>query len=218
MPEQQTVPFRADHVGSLLRPKELLRAREEAKAGRLSPVELQRVEDEAIRRVARMQEELGLHGITDGEFRRGSWHLDFLYQFGGVTRIQDTLKIQFHSDRGDTEFTPAALRVTGKLTLDTCIFGEAFKFLQSAVTTGTPKLTIPSPSMMTYRGGTDVIDRSVYPDIDEFRHDLARVYAEEIAALSALGCSYLQLDDTSLAYLNDPAQRDYVAQHGGDKN
>jgi 5-methyltetrahydropteroyltriglutamate--homocysteine methyltransferase len=133
-----------------------------------------------------------------------------------VTRVQDTLKIQFHNDKGDIEFAPAALRVTDKLTLEKTIFGDEFKFLQSAVKSGTPKLTIPSPSMMTYRGGTTVIDRAIYPDLQEFRHDLSRVYAEEIAALGKLGCRYLQLDDTSLAYLNDPAQRDYVAKHGGD--
>jgi 5-methyltetrahydropteroyltriglutamate--homocysteine methyltransferase len=214
----QIVPFRADHVGSLLRPPQLLAAREQAKAGRLSPGELKAVEDEAIRRVARMQEELGLSGITDGEFRRGAWHMDFLYQFGGVTKQIDPLTIRFHNDQGDVEFQPSSLRVTGKLTLEKTIFGEEFRFLQSAVTAGVPKLTIPSPCMMTYRGGTDVIDRAVYPDMEEFRHDLARVYREEIAALAKLGCTYLQIDDTSFAYLNDPTQRAYVAEHGGDKD
>jgi 5-methyltetrahydropteroyltriglutamate--homocysteine methyltransferase len=218
MSEAQIPPFRADHVGSLLRPAALLKAREEARAGRLSLVALEQAEDVAIRDAARMQQALGLRGITDGEFRRGSWHMDFLYQFGGVSKIQDTVNIQFHNDKGDIEFRPAALRVTGKLTLEKTIFGKEFKFLQGAVATGTPKLTIPSPSMMTYRGGNDVIDRAVYSDIGEFRHDLGRVYAEEIAALGKLGCTYLQLDDTSFAYLNDPAQRDYIAQHGGDRD
>ena len=214
----QTVPFRADHVGSLLRPKPLLAAREEAKAGRISAGQLQAAEDDAVRGVARMQEALGLKGITDGEFRRGAWHMDFLYQFGGVTRQQDPLTIRFHNDAGDVEFQPASLRVTGKLTLDKVIFAEEFKFLQSCVTAGLAKLTIPSPSMMTYRGGNDVIDRAVYPDLEAFRSDLARVYREEIAGLAALGCKYLQIDDTSFAYLNDPAQRAYVAEHGGDKD
>jgi 5-methyltetrahydropteroyltriglutamate--homocysteine methyltransferase len=218
MPEAQTPPFRADHVGSLLRPQALLRARDEARAARLSAADLRTIEDDSIRSVARMQEGLGLQGITGGEFRRGSWHMDFLYQFGGVTKIQDTVNIQFHSDKGDIEFRPAALRVTGKLTLDECIFGEDFKFLQSAVKSGMPKLTIPSPSMMNYRGGYNVVDRAIYPDIEAFRHDLGRAYADEIAALHRLGCTYLQLDDTSLAYLNDPAQRDYIAEHGGDKD
>jgi 5-methyltetrahydropteroyltriglutamate--homocysteine methyltransferase len=218
MPDQQTPPFRADHVGSLLRPPQLLAAREQAKAGRLPAGELKTVEDEAIRRVATMQEELGLHGITDGEFRRQAWHMDFLYQVGGVTKQQDPLTIRFHNERGDVEFQPSSLRVTGKLKLEKAIFGEEFKFLQSAVTKGIPKLTIPSPCMMTYRGGNDVIDRAVYPDIAEFRHDLGRVYRQEIAGLAKLGCTYLQIDDTSFAYLNDPAQRAYVAEHGGDKD
>jgi 5-methyltetrahydropteroyltriglutamate--homocysteine methyltransferase len=218
MPDQQTVPFRADHVGSLLRPNALLAAREEARSGRISAAELKAAEDDAVRGAARMQQELGLRGITDGEFRRGSWHMDFLYQFGGVTKQQDSLTIRFHNDQGDIEFQPASLRVTGKLTLDKVIFADEFKFLQSCVTTGVPKLTIPSPSMMTYRGGNDVIDRAVYPDVEEFRNDLAHVYREEIAGLAALGCKYLQIDDTSFAYLNDPAQRAYVAEHGGDKD
>ncbi len=218
MPVSQTPPFRADHVGSLLRPPQLLAAREQVKAGKASAAELRAVEDEAIRRVAKMQEELGLHGITDGEFRRQAWHMDFLYQFGGVTKQQDPLTIRFHNDKGDVEFQPSSLRITGKLELDKTIFGEEFKFLQSVVKSGVPKLTIPSPCMMTYRGGNDVIDRHVYPDMAEFRHDLARVYREEIAGLAQLGCTYLQIDDTSFAYLNDPDQRAYVASHGGDKD
>src|SRR5216117_3938480 len=140
-------PFRADHVGSLLRPPELLRARAEHQAGRLSTEELRRVEDATIRDAVRMQQEIGLQGVTDGEFRRGSWHMDFLYQIGGVTKVQDNLTVQFRNESGAVEFTPAALRVTGKLKLERCIFGEAFQFLQSA-TSKTPKLTIPSPSMV----------------------------------------------------------------------
>src|SRR5665213_4500191 len=104
MPESQTVPFRADHVGSLLRTKEQLRARDEAKAGRLSADALRQIEDDAVRSAARMQAQLGLKAITDGELRRGSWHMDFLYQVGGGTKNDDTIKIQFHSDKGDIEF------------------------------------------------------------------------------------------------------------------
>ncbi|MGH6990020.1 MAG: 5-methyltetrahydropteroyltriglutamate--homocysteine S-methyltransferase [Stellaceae bacterium] len=211
-----TPPFRAGHVGSLLRPPALLKARDDAKAGRISPAELKTIEDDAIREVVRLEEELGLEGITDGEFRRGSWHLDFLYQFGGITRAQDPFTIRFHNDAGDIEFQPASLRVTGKLTLQHCIFGPEFTFLKEAVSRATPKLTIPSPNMMIYRGGTSLIDRDVYPDLDEFWADLARVYREEIAALGALGCTYLQIDDVSLAYLNDPAQRDMMARSGLD--
>jgi 5-methyltetrahydropteroyltriglutamate--homocysteine methyltransferase len=208
-------PFRADHVGSLLRPKELLKARDDHKEGRISDEELRRVEDEAIRGVVKLQEDVGLQGVTDGEFRRASWHMDFLYQVGGVTKAQDKFKVQFHNEKGDIEFTPAALRITEKLNLKKTIFGEAFQFLKSA-TKKTPKLTIPSPSMMHYRGGRASIDEKVYPTLDTFWDDLGEVYADEIEALGKLGCTYLQLDDTSLAYLNDPQQREYVKKMGGD--
>jgi 5-methyltetrahydropteroyltriglutamate--homocysteine methyltransferase len=210
-------PFRADHVGSLLRPPELLRARSEHQAGRLSAGELRRVEDAAIGDAVRMQHEIGLQGVTDGEFRRGSWHMDFLYRIGGVGKSDQTLHIRFKNEAGAVEFAPTAHRVAGKLGLDETIFGDDFAFLKSVAPAGTTaKLTIPSPSMLHYRGGRAAIDPSVYPDMDEFWADLAHVYAEEIARLHALGCTYLQLDDTSLAYLNDPAQRAYVTSIGGD--
>jgi 5-methyltetrahydropteroyltriglutamate--homocysteine methyltransferase len=208
-------PFRADHVGSLLRTHEVVRAREDFAAGRISSDDKRRIEDAAIRDVVRMQEELGLQGITDGEYRRASWHMDFIYQIGGITKAQDNLKVQFHNEQGDIEFTPAALRVTGKLRLENCIFADDFAFLRST-TTRTPKLTLPSPSMVHYRGGRAAIDPGVYPDIEEFWRDLEQVYADQIAALGQLGCTYLQLDDTSLAYLNDPIQREYITQLGGD--
>lgn len=208
-------PFRGDHVGSLLRPKELLLAREDHNRGRISAADLRRVEDDAIRTAVRMQEEIGLQAATDGEFRRASWHMDFLYQIGGVTKAVDSMKVQFHNEKGDIEFTPAALNVKAKLKFDKCIFGQDFQFLKS-VAKVTPKLTIPSPSMLHYRGGRAAIDAAVYPDMQEFWRDLAQVYAEEIAALGKLGCTYLQLDDTSLAYLNDPAQREYIDRIGGD--
>jgi len=207
-------PFRADHVGSLLRPRDLLQARDGRMAGRLSAAELRAVEDKAIRDAVKLQEDIGLQGVTDGEFRRASWHMDYLYQVGGVTKTQDNLKVQFRNEEGVIEFTPAALRVTSRLKLQSCIFGEDFQFLKS-VAAATPKLTIPSPSMMHYRGGRAAIDASVYPDMEEFWTDLANVYADEIAALAKLGCSYLQLDDTSLAYLNDPAQRQHISELGG---
>ena len=208
-------PFRADHVGSLLRPPQLLQARDRAKRNEITAQQLREIEDRAILDVVRMQEDIGLQGVTDGEFRRGSWHMDFLYQVGGITKVQDNLTVQFHNEKGDIEFTPAALRVSGRLELKKCIFGEDFKYLKS-VSRATPKLTIPSPSMMHYRGGRAAIDAASYPDLEQFWTDLAAVYAAEIAALSKLGCTYLQLDDTSLAYLNDPAQREHVAHIGGD--
>ncbi len=208
-------PFRADHVGSLLRPPELLRAREGRAQGRISPGELRAIEDDAIRTVVKLQEDAGLQSATDGEFRRASWHMDFIYQIGGIRRAEGTIKIQFRNEQGVIEFTPAALHVAEKLRLDRTIFGQDFAFLKS-VTGVTPKLTIPSPSMVHYRGGRAAIDETVYPDIEAFYHDLAAAYAAEIAALAKLGCTYLQLDDTSLAYLNDPAQRAYIAEQGGD--
>jgi 5-methyltetrahydropteroyltriglutamate--homocysteine methyltransferase len=215
MVQTKTPPFRADHVGSLLRPPELLQAREDQKAGRISQAELRGVEDQAIRDVVRRQEDLGLEGVTDGEFRRASWHMDFLYQIGGTAKVAGNMKAQFRNAQGTIEFTPAALAIQGKLQLDKCIFGDDFAYLKS-VAHATPKLTIPSPSMMHYRSGRAAIDPAIYPDIAEFWHDLAQVYADEIAALAKLGCTYLQLDDISLAYLNDPAQREMVNQLGED--
>jgi methionine synthase II (cobalamin-independent) len=210
-------PFRADHVGSLLRPPELLQARAEHQAGRISAADLRRVEDAAIGDLVRMQQEVGLHGVTDGEFRRRSWHMDFLYRVGGVTKTDQTLRLPFRNESGTVEAALGAFRIGGKLSLGETIFGEDFAFLKSVAPQGTTaKLTIPSPSMLHYRGGRAAIDANVYPDMEEFWHDLAAVYAQEIAALHGLGCTYLQLDDTSLAYLNDPAQRAYVNGIGGD--
>jgi 5-methyltetrahydropteroyltriglutamate--homocysteine methyltransferase len=211
-----TPPFRADHVGSLLRPPELLKAREDFSEGRIDAEELGGVEDEAIRDVVRMQEEVGLQSATDGEFRRASWHMDFMYQLGGITRAQDHMKVQFRNQEGTIEFSPAALHVEERVALREPIFADAFGFLQSCVTTATPKLTIPSPSMVHYRGGRAAVDESVYPDMDDFWSDLTTAYADEVRALGELGCTYLQFDDTSLAYLNDPKQREHIAAMGGD--
>lgn len=208
-------PFRADHVGSLLRPPELLRARDARMTGSITAEELRAVEDKAIRDAVKMQEDIGLQAVTDGEFRRASWHMDYLYQVGGVTKTQDNLKVQFRNEQGVIEFTPAALRVTARLKLEKCIFGDDFAFLKS-VAKATPKLTIPSPSMMHYRGGRAAIDAAIYPEMEAFWSDLGKVYAAELAALAKLGCTYLQLDDTSLAYLNDPAQRAHITELGGD--
>jgi 5-methyltetrahydropteroyltriglutamate--homocysteine methyltransferase len=217
MNASQTPPFRADHVGSLLRPAELLKARAEHQAGRLSAAQLRAAEDKAIAEAARMQAELGLKGVTDGEMRRGSWHMDFMYRIGGVAPTGQALRIQFRNEAGPVEAALGAFRIGGKLTLDGTIFGEDFSYLKSVAPAGaTAKLTIPSPSMLHYRGGRAVIDQAAYPDMESFWHDLAEVYRQEIAGLHALGCTYLQLDDTSLAYLNDPAQRAYVTSIGGD--
>src|SRR5271170_656786 len=152
-------PFRADHVGSLLRPTELLKARAEHQAGRLSAVDLHAAEDRAIRHAVKLQHDLGLKGVTDGEMCRGSWHMDFLYQIGGVIHGDQRLHIEFKNEAGTVEFSPTAHRVSGKLSLDKTIFGEDFAFLKSITPAGTtPKLTIPSPSMLHYRGGRAAID------------------------------------------------------------
>ena len=209
-------PFRADHVGSLLRPPELLKARDNFEAGRIDADELRGIEDEAIRRIVRKQKDIGLQSATDGEFRRASWHMDFIYQLDGITKEPGNIKVKFHNEQGDIEFTPAALHVDGKLGVSTTIFGEAFRFLQQTVTTNVPKLTIPSPSMVHYRGGKAAIDPRVYPDMDSFWNDLTAAYRDEVRRLGELGCTYLQFDDTSLAYMNDPHQREYIASIGGD--
>jgi 5-methyltetrahydropteroyltriglutamate--homocysteine methyltransferase len=211
-----TPPFRADHVGSLLRPPELLKAREDFAEGRIDADELHGIENEAIRDVVGKQEEVGLQAATDGEFRRASWHMDFIYQLGGITRTQEHMKVQFRNADGTIEFSPAALHVDERVALKEPIFADAFQFLQSCVTTATPKLTIPSPSMVHYRGGRAAVDESIYPDMDEFWSDLTSAYADEVQALGELGCTYLQFDDTSLAYLNDPKQRAHIAELGGD--
>jgi 5-methyltetrahydropteroyltriglutamate--homocysteine methyltransferase len=223
-------PFRADHVGSLLRPPELLRARDDFAAGRITADDLRAVEDAAISDVVRKQQEVGLRDATDGELRRESWHMDFIYQLGGIKKVQDdTIRVAFHNEQKSFEWAPPSAHVVAPLTLEHTIFGDAFEYLRDTVTTAAlaegddpaealvvPKLTIPSLSMVHYRGGRSAIDASVYPDLDQFWADLAAAYAEELRRVYALGCRYLQLDDTSLAYMNDPAQRQHVAEIGGD--
>src|SRR4051794_24266128 len=212
-----TPPFRADHVGSLLRPPELLQAREDHAAGKIDAAELRGIEDDAIREVVKLQEDVGLRTATDGEFRRASWHMDFIYSLDGVSKAPGDLAVQFHNEQGDIEFTPAAMQIDGRLGVSETIFGEAFEFLKTCVSDKqTPKLTIPSPSMVHYRGGRAAIDESLYPDMDEFWADLVGAYREEVRRLGELGCTYLQFDDTSLAYLNDPKQREHVREIGGD--
>ncbi len=213
---RQTPPFRADHVGSLLRPPQLLAARAGFAAGTIGADELRAAEDAAISGAVAMQEGLGLQSATDGEFRRASWHMDFIYQLGGVSKAPGNLSVRFQNASGTIEFTPAALHIDGKIRVEQTIFEPAFSYLQSAVTSATPKLTIPSPNMVHYRGGPAALDPAVYPDMEQFWADLSAAYADEVARLAALGCRYLQLDDTSLAYLNDPAQRAEIAGRGED--
>jgi 5-methyltetrahydropteroyltriglutamate--homocysteine methyltransferase len=217
MPPRDTPPFRADHVGSLLRPKRLLAARAEFAAGTITAENLRAIEDDAIRAAVAFQQDVGLRAVTDGEFRRGSWHMDFIYRIGGIAKVPGSLVSTFHNAKGDITFTPDAIRVTRPLTVDETIFGEDFAFLKSVAGQSVAKQTIPAPSMVHYRSGVRaVVDEAVYPDVEEFWADVSAVYAQEIRRLGDLGCAYLQVDDTSLAYLNDPEQRAYIAARGED--
>jgi 5-methyltetrahydropteroyltriglutamate--homocysteine methyltransferase len=218
MPSRDTPPFRADHVGSLLRPPDLTRARAEFKAGRIDGDELRAVEDEAILSVMALQRDTGLQTVTDGEFRRTSWHMDFIYALGGIEQVDgESIHVQFRSEDGEYDYAPPAMRVADTVTLPETIFANAFSFVRDNAKAGqTPKLTIPSPSMIHYRGGNPSLDSTVYPNPDTFWDDLTAAYAAQLRGVYELGCRYLQLDDTSLAYINDPAQRPHIQEIGGD--
>jgi 5-methyltetrahydropteroyltriglutamate--homocysteine methyltransferase len=218
-------PFRADHVGSFLRPAKLHAARKQHAAGAISDERLRAVEDEAVREVVALQREAGLRSVTDGEFRRATWHMDFVYQIGGISKVPGNLLSTFHNAQGDITYTPDAIHVTRRLSMDKTIFGADFAFLQAAAgalrsradTPLVPKLTIPAPSMVHYRSGIRAVaDETVYPDAEQFWGDVSAAYAEEVRRLGEQGCAYLQIDDTSLAYLNDPAQRAYISERGED--
>jgi len=219
---EKPAPFRADHVGSLLRPPELLLAREKHQNGDLSAAALREIEDRCIRAVAKMQEEIGLQGITDGEYRRTIWHADFLRQIEGVTVKEGVAKDggvarKFQSGEQEIERSPTRFEITGRLKRSRGIETENFKYLKS-FTHRTPKLCIPSPTILHMRGGRDAIDKQAYPDMEGFYADLAQVYREEIRALGDLGCTYLQLDDPNLAYLCDEKMREGVRHIGEDPN
>ena len=159
-----------------------------------------------------LQRDAGLQTVTDGEFRRTSWHMDFIYALDGIEQVSgESMHVQFRSDEGEYDYAPPAMRVAGTVTLPETIFANAFTFVRDNAQPGqTPKLTIPSPSMVHYRGGNSSLDSSVYPDPDTFWDDLTAAYASELRGVYELGCRYLQLDDTSLAYVNDPAQRAHI--------
>jgi len=215
-------PFRADHVGSLLRPQELLQARERRQSGELSAAALRQIEDRCICDVVKMQEDLGLQSITDGEYRRTIWHADFLRQINGVivkegVAAQSGVARKFQSGDEEIERTPTRFEVAEGLKHGHGIETDNFKYLAS-VTTQTPKVCIPSPTILHMRGGRDAIDRHAYPDMEGFYADLARVYREEIRALADLGCTYLQLDDPNMAYLCDEKMRESVRHIGEDPN
>jgi 5-methyltetrahydropteroyltriglutamate--homocysteine methyltransferase len=209
-------PYRADQIGSLIRPDHLLKARKQRDAGRLPNERLREIENEAIREVVKRQEALGLHPITDGEFRRYMFHIDFLDQIGGIEKRPGTFKHAFkggHSHKDD--WKPIVYHVVGKLRHERDITVDDFKFLQS-VTERTPKVTIPAPTFVYGRAGLKEINRAAYPDLEEFFADLGRVYQAELAALAKAGCTYVQLDETNLPILCDPKLAAAVRERGDD--
>jgi 5-methyltetrahydropteroyltriglutamate--homocysteine methyltransferase len=207
-------PFRAEHVGSLLRPAALKQARLDWAAGRISASDLRATEDEAIRNLVRRQEELGFQMVTDGELRRDSWHMDFYRQIGGLV-ARGAAPIKFKTASAEIDYVMPSLHIEAKLSLPKTIFAEDFAFLKSA-TRVTPKLTIPSPSVLHRRAIAALDNPSIYPSIEPFWIDLAAVYAQQVAGLGAAGCRYLQIDDTSFATLCDPAQRTNLSKIGAD--
>src|SRR5258708_23475093 len=213
MAPRTTPPVRADAAGSLWRTPSLLEARERRKRGEIPAAALTRIEDQAIREAVKRQEDIGLKVGSDGEFRRTLWHVDCLSSFANVAVVPGKMKVKFHTHDGDVDRTPSALAVTGKLGRPRPIFVEHFKFLKS-VTRAVPKLTIPSPAILHFRGGREGIDRSAYPDMHGFYADLARVYREEVKDLAEAGCRYLQIDETNFAYLCDTKRRDEVKKSG----
>jgi len=213
MPMRRLIPpFRADHVGSLLRPTELKDARALRERGEINAQELREVEDRVILDAIHKQAAIGLQSSTDGEFRRAMWHFDFLEKLTGVESFASDHGIAF---QGGIETKAKGLRVTGKVAYAPHPMVEHFRFL-SQHTKATPKMTIPSPSVLHFRGGRNAVSSSVYPDMAEFYRDLASAYRDAVAAFAEAGCQYLQLDETNLAYLCDPIQRESLKDRGDD--
>ncbi len=203
-------PFRADHVGSLLRPQRLHNARAQFAENKISIDDLRKIEDDCIDHIVAKQEEIGLNLVTDGEFRRTSWHYDFLC---GLNGIQQTAAPQGPAFKDGHNVN--SLEIKSKISNPNGIMLDHFKYLKS-VTKVTPKFCIPSPSLAYHRGGRDLIDPEVYPDLDEFWTDLAAAYRDEVTHLAAAGCTYLQLDDTTFAMLCDPKVRAQMTDRGDD--
>ena len=204
-----TPPFRADHVGSLLRPPELREAREKARAGAITAAQLREVEDRCIREAVAKQESIGLRVVTDGEYRRDFWHLDFLRQLGGVG-LAPIPGMKFKA-----EDAPPMPTVTGPVRCSQPIMADDFRYLRS-VARAAPKLSIPAPAMLHLRGGRSAISREHYPDLAAFWQDAAAAYRAAIGHIAAAGCAYLQLDDVSFSYLCDPAVREGLRAAGDD--
>ncbi len=218
MTPRNSPPFRADHVGSFLRPSYLLDAREQFFAGKsISAGQLRAVEDRAITEIVKFQQDLGLHSVTDGEFRRTYFHIDFLEQLGGV---KTDIPVTIRRPDGSEELAPPVIRVIDKVRHIKDIQRADFEYLKSQVAAGfTPKVTIPSPTMLHFRGGRAGISREAYPELDPvFYDDVAKAYGEELRSLFDAGCRYVQMDDTNLAYLCDEKMREAARQRGDDPN
>lgn len=211
------LPARYDHVGSFLRPQYLLEARDKKAKGEIGAEALREVEDKAIAEIVKFQQDVGLKSITDGEFRRTYFHIDFLEQLGGVkTDIPVTVK----KADGTEELAPPVIRVIDKVRHAKDIQRADFEYLKGQVAAGcTPKVTIPSPTMLHFRGGRAGISKTAYPELDPaFYDDVAKAYGDELKSLYDAGCRYVQMDDTNLAYLCDEKMREAARQRGDDPN
>jgi 5-methyltetrahydropteroyltriglutamate--homocysteine methyltransferase len=211
------LPARYDHVGSFLRPKYLLEARAQKARGEITPAQLRKVEDQAITEIVKFQEDVGLKSITDGEFRRTYFHIDFLDKLGGV---RTDIPVTVVKPDGTEELAPPVMRVVDKVRHVEDIQKADFEYLKSRVSPGrTPKVTIPSPTMLHFRGGRAGISREAYPELEPaFYDDVARAYGEELQSLYDAGCRYVQMDDTNMAYLCDERMREAARQRGDDPN
>jgi 5-methyltetrahydropteroyltriglutamate--homocysteine methyltransferase len=211
------LPARYDHVGSFLRPQYLLEARARKAKGEITPEQLRKVEDQAIAEIVKFQQDVGLQSITDGEFRRTYFHIDFLEQLGGV---KTDIPVTIRKPDGTEELAPPVIRVIDKVRHAKDIQKADFEYLKSQVGAGrTPKVTIPSPTMLHFRGGRAGISKDAYPELDPtFYDDVAKAYGDELRSLYDAGCRYVQMDDTNLAYLCDEKMREAARQRGDDPN
>ena len=208
-------PFRADHVGSLLRPPSLREARIKTAGGELSVQDLRALEDATIREAVALQESAGLQSVTDGEFRRSHYLVDFMIALDGIVSTNTSYALPFRGDDGETGETKSMLTVNGKVRRSQPVMLEAFRFLQS-VTTRTAKVCLPSPTWLHMRGGRKTVSPTIYPDIDEFWNDMIAAFHQEILDLRAAGCTYLQLDEISFAFLCDSNIRERIKSDGMD--
>jgi 5-methyltetrahydropteroyltriglutamate--homocysteine methyltransferase len=210
--QRSVPPFRADHVGSLLRPQELKEARARRERGEISTEELRAIEDRAIESLIAKQAQIGLQSATDGELRRAMWHFDFLEHLEGCEPYTPETGIAFKG----TATKAKGVRVVGKLGFTSHPMIDHFRFLREHATRATPKMTIPSPSVLHFRGGRKAISKAIYPDLNDFYSDLGKAYNLAVRALVDAGCRYLQVDETNLAYLCDIEQRQAVRDRGED--